>query len=84
MILNKMILISIQVFVLTVMAVDCFGVQRRSAAPERSSDDYPDYQLGVKYDEYPVSIKNFKFSNVNVNLLLCSKLVYRQLNGKCG
>lgn len=27
--------------------------ERRSAAPERSSDDYTDYE-GVRYDEYPV------------------------------
>lgn len=33
--------------------VDGFAVERRSAAPERSSDDYPDYE-GVRYDEYPV------------------------------
>lgn len=23
----------------------------------RRNDDYPDYQLGVKYDEYPVSMR---------------------------
>lgn len=29
-------------------------VEKRSAASERASDDYPDYQ-SLKYDEYPVS-----------------------------
>lgn len=34
---------------------DGFAVERRSAAPERSSDDYTDYE-GVRYDEYPVRL----------------------------
>lgn len=32
-----------------------FAIQKKSAVPERLADDYPDYFLGVKYDEYPVS-----------------------------
>lgn len=30
-------------------------VEKRSAATERITDDYPDYN-GVRYDEYPVSV----------------------------
>lgn len=36
-------------------AVDSFSIDKMSVAPERVTDDYPDYLLGVKYDEYPVS-----------------------------
>lgn len=44
-----------------------FAIQKKSAAPERLSDDYPDYYLGVKYDEYPVS--KFKFCHENLYCL---------------
>lgn len=56
---NKHILVwfSVCLFCVAIcnMKVDAFEIVRRSAAPERDSDDYPDYQLGVRYDEYPVS-----------------------------
>lgn len=48
------VLESFLVVVLFEMKTDGFLIDRRSAASERNSDDYPDYQLGVKYDEYPV------------------------------
>lgn len=32
-----------------------FSIQKKSAAADRMTDDYPDYLMGVKYDEYPVS-----------------------------
>lgn len=31
------------------------SMEKRSAAPERIADDYPDYH-GVRYDEYPVRV----------------------------
>lgn len=31
-------------------------LKKRSAAPESNHDDYPDYLLGVKYDEYPMIV----------------------------
>lgn len=34
-----------------------YVLDKRSAEPEKSADDFLDYQLGVKYDEYPVSIE---------------------------
>ncbi|KAF5308030.1 hypothetical protein FQR65_LT06404 [Abscondita terminalis] len=40
---------------LVVKEIDAFEIVRRSAAPERDSDDYPDYQSAVRYDEYPSS-----------------------------
>lgn len=36
-------------------------VSRRSVVPDTTSDDYPDYLSGVKYDEYPVSSLQFIF-----------------------
>ncbi|KAB0794214.1 hypothetical protein PPYR_13834 [Photinus pyralis] len=44
------------VCILVAKGIDAFEIVRRSAAPERDSDDYPDYQLGVRYDEYPMIV----------------------------
>ncbi|XP_045476886.1 uncharacterized protein LOC123682357 [Harmonia axyridis] len=33
-----------------------YVVDKRSSAPEKTSDDFMDYQLGVKYDEYPMIV----------------------------
>ncbi|XP_017776392.1 PREDICTED: uncharacterized protein LOC108562531 isoform X2 [Nicrophorus vespilloides] len=43
-------------FLLPYEDVNAFPFEKRSAAPERSTDDYPDYLLGVKYDEYPMIV----------------------------
>ncbi|KAK4873822.1 hypothetical protein RN001_013182 [Aquatica leii] len=41
---------------LVVNKIDAFEIVRRSTAPERESDDYPDYHMGVRYDEYPMIV----------------------------
>jgi hypothetical protein len=55
--MNRILMLVLESFLVAVLfgsGTDAFVVDRRSAASERNSDDYPDYQLGVKYDEYPV------------------------------
>ena len=67
--MNRILMVVLESFLVAVLfetKTDGFLIDRRSAASERS-DDYPDYQLGVKYDEYPVR-KSFLLL---VLLLLC-------------
>lgn len=35
--------------------LEALGVEEESGEAKRDSQDYPDYHLGVRYDEYPVS-----------------------------
>lgn len=62
--MNRILMLVLESFLVAVLfgsGTDAFVVDRRSAASERNSDDYPDYQLGVKYDEYPVRTLLFLF-----------------------
>ncbi|CAH1376886.1 hypothetical protein MTP99_018301 [Tenebrio molitor] len=57
--MNRILMLVLESFLVAVLfgsGTDAFVVDRRSAASERNSDDYPDYQLGVKYDEYPMIV----------------------------
>ncbi|XP_063916784.1 uncharacterized protein LOC135132588 [Zophobas morio] len=56
--MNRILMVVLESFLVAVLfetKTDGFLIDRRSAASERS-DDYPDYQLGVKYDEYPMIV----------------------------
>lgn len=63
-----------------VVFVECSPAEKRTI-PEKSLDDYPDYLLGVRYDEYPVSQKlnsrtkklNYIIFNVNRNYLIMTQ-----------
>lgn len=48
--------------ILTHKEAEGIEIGRRSAIPPRDIEDYPDYPLlGVRYDEYPVSLFVFFF-----------------------
>ncbi|KAH0814803.1 hypothetical protein GEV33_007989 [Tenebrio molitor] len=63
--MNRILMLVLESFLVAVLfgsGTDAFVVDRRSAASERNSDDYPDYQLGVKYDEYPLNAIKLELS----------------------
>lgn len=55
------------------------SLMKRSAAPERPADDYPDYR-SVRYDEYPVRILNVCMVVVGKGELLVIYHVKRQID----
>lgn len=48
-------LVLVMLFLLLVPDGRTANVKRNAASDETISFDYPEYQIGVKYDEYPVS-----------------------------
>lgn len=73
--MNRMLIVVVAIESFVVASVlfstetDGFQIERRSAAAERNPDNYPDYQLGVKYDEYPVSVLLYVVANIAWNIL---------------
>lgn len=48
--------LTVAVFLLLTIAKSEDVVKRSAASDETISYDYPEYQIGVKYDEYPVRL----------------------------
>lgn len=47
------------IFCLLLAVLNCQGLPLVEKAVPQEDDGFPDYQLGVRYDEYPVSTKTF-------------------------